>query len=93
MRQTDNMDYIYNVNKEKVSIDDLQKDTRIQVVESFMEYRKFKKMTQDKPSKCAGMSRTNITRFESGNYNPSLEMMVRIAAAMGAKLEINLVEK
>lgn len=93
MRVTDNMDYIYNVKKERIPIDDLQKDTRAQVVEAFVEYRKEKKMTQDKLAKSAGMSRTNITRFESGNYNPSLEMMVRIAAAMGAELEINLVEK
>lgn len=93
MRVTDNMDYIYNVKRERIPIDDLQKDTRAQVIEAFVEYRKEKKMTQDKLAKRAGMSRTNITRFESGNYNPSLEMMVRIAAAMGAELEINLVEK
>lgn len=34
----------------------------------------------------AGVPRTDITRFEGGTYNPSLEMMVRIAAALGMEL-------
>ena len=32
----------------------------------------------------------NITRFESGNYNPSLEFLVKIAGAMGKKVKVTL---
>ena len=53
-------------------------------------YRKEKGMTQADLVKRAGIPRTNITRFESGNYNPSLEMMVKVALALGVKLEVNL---
>ena len=40
-----------------------------------------------------GIPRSNITRFESGSYNPSLEMLVRIAAALGMTLQLRLTEK
>lgn len=50
-------------------------------------------MTQAKLAKRAGIPRTNITRFESGNYNPSLEMLVRIAAALGMTLQVQLMGK
>ena len=35
----------------------------------------------------------NITRFESGSYNPSLDFMVKIAAAMGKRVQITLVDE
>ena len=50
-------------------------------------------MTQAELAKRAGIPRTNITRFESGNYNPSLEMLVRIAAALGMTLQVQLITK
>ena len=57
------------------------------------ECRKEKNMTQDRLAKQSGISRPNITRFESGHYNPSLEMLVRIAAAMDMEVEVHLVPK
>lgn len=38
-------------------------------------------------------STSNITRFESCNYNPSLEMVVKIASALNMKVQIQLVGK
>ena len=55
--------------------------------------RKAKKMTQSELAQITGISQPNITRFESGNYNPSLEMMVRIAYALDMKLDIKLVDE
>ena len=52
--------------------------------------RKARGMTQEELARRSGISRPNIARFESGNYNPSLEMMVRIAAALGMRLQISL---
>ena len=54
---------------------------------------KIQGMTQAELAKRAGIPRTNITRFESGNYNPSLEMLVRIAAALGMTLQVQLMAK
>lgn len=62
------------------------------MIDQYISYRKELGMTQAELARRAGVPRTNITRFESGSYNPSLEMMVRIAAALGMKLQIELVE-
>ena len=50
-------------------------------------------LTQAELAKKAGVPRSNITRFESGNYNPSLELLVRIAAALGMTLQMRLIAK
>lgn len=87
------MDYIYDNNGEKILIEQEQSRAKKEVIEQFIRYRKSKKMTQEDLAKKVGVPRTNITRFESGRYNPSLEMMVKVAAAMGMKLSITLEEQ
>ena len=64
--------------------------TREEVITLFRNYRKELGMTQSQLGQKAGVTQPNITRFESGNYNPSLEFMVRIAAAMGKKVKVVL---
>lgn len=87
------MDYIYNNNGEKILIEHEQSRAKEEVIEQFIRYRKSKKMTQEDLAKKVGVPRTNITRFESGRYNPSLEMMVKVASALGMKLNITLEEQ
>ena len=41
----------------------------------------------------AGISRTNISRFESGEYNPTLEMLVKLATAMDLDILVTLKPK
>lgn len=86
------MDYIYSDGEQKILIEAQQKDTRKSVIDQYVSYRKKLGMTQAELARRAGVPRTNITRFEGGSYNPSLEMMVRIAAALGMKLQIELVK-
>lgn len=87
------MDYIYDNNGEKILIEQEQSRAKEEVIEQFIRYRKSKKMTQGDLAKKVGVPRTNITRFESGRYNPSLEMMVKVATALGMKLSITLEEQ
>ena len=87
------MDYIYASGEQKIVIEIEQKNIRQSVIEQYVRCRKIQGMTQADLAKCAGIPRTNITRFESGNYNPSLEMMVRIAAALGMTLQVQLMGK
>ncbi len=87
------MDYIYDNNGEKILIEQEQARAKEEVIEQFIRYRKSKKMTQEDLAKKVGVPRTNITRFESGRYNPSLEMMVKVATALGMKLSITLEEQ
>ena len=91
MRTTKNMDYIYTDDEQAVLIEALQKNTRETIIRQFVQCRKGQKMTQADVARRTGIPRTNITRFESGRYNPSLEMMVKIAAALGMKVQLNLV--
>lgn len=90
MRTTKDMDYIYDLDGQKILIETRQIDVRKQLVEQYAACRKEKKMTQGELAQRTGISRPNISRFESGDYNPSLEMMVRIAAALEMELEITL---
>lgn len=93
MRTTKDMDYVYTLDGKEISIEMTQKSTRKEVIQQYVACRKSKKMTQEELSKRAGISRPNISRFESGNYNPSLEMMVRLAAALDMSVNLKLEKK
>ena len=87
------MDYIYTSGEQEIIIEVEQRDTRHSVIEQYVQCRKLQGMTQAELAKRAGIPRSNITRFESGNYNPSLEQLVRIAAALGMMLQVQLISK
>ena len=84
------MDYIIMENGEKILLETQQKVTIQRTVDIYKQYRKELGLTQSELGKRAGISQPNITRFESGNYNPSLEFLVKIAGAMGKKVKITL---
>lgn len=84
------MDYIIMENGEKILLEKQQKVTIQRTVDIYKQYRKELGLTQSELGKRAGISQPNITRFESGNYNPSLEFLVKIAGAMGKKVKVTL---
>ena len=90
MRTTKDMDYVFDIDGTEILIEVQQKDVRNHLIEQYVKCRKEKKMTQEQLAQRTGISRPNISRFESGNYNPSLEMMVRIAEALEMNLNIKL---
>ena len=90
MRTTKDRDYIFDLDGKEILIEVQQKEIRKEVISQYVACRKGKKMTQDELARRTGISRPNISRFESGNYNPSLEMMVRIAAALDMTLNVKL---
>ena len=87
------MDYIYTSGEQEIIIEVEQRDTRHSVIDQYVQCRKLQGMTQAELAKRAGIPRSNITRFESGNYNPSLEQLVRIATALGMMLQVQLISK
>ena len=87
------MDYIYTADNQEIFIEVQQKSARKNVIEQYIQCRKGKGLTQAEFARRVGIPRTNITRVESGTYNPSLEMMVRLASALDMELEIGLVER
>lgn len=52
--------------------------------------RKDLNMTQQVLADRAGTRKSNISRMESGNYNPSLDFIVKVADSMGKKVSIHL---
>ena len=84
------MDYIIMENGEKILLETQQKVTIQRTVDIYKQYRKELGLTQSELGKRAGISQPIITRFESGNYNPSLEFLVKIAGAMGKKVKVTL---
>ena len=49
-----------------------------------------KHMTQAELAARADTKQSNISRFESGSYNPSVEFLRKIAGALDKQLEITL---
>lgn len=47
-------------------------------------------MTQQKLADLSGTKKSNISRMESGSYNPSLDFLVKVAGCMGKTVEIKI---
>ena len=47
-------------------------------------------MTQAELADIVGTKKSNISRLESGRYNPSLDLMVKVAAGLGRSIRIEL---
>lgn len=39
-----------------------------------------------------GTQKSNISRFESGKYNPSLDFLIKVADCLGKELRIQVIE-
>lgn len=85
-----NLDVIVQIDGTDVLIEHKQTRLCADTARIFRECRVNNGITQAELGKLAGVSQPNITRFESGNYNPSLEFLVKIAAAMKRKVAISL---
>lgn len=80
-------------NNNKKQVENVQLETRKELIEQLIRYRKSKKITQADISEITGIQRPNISRLESGKYNPTLDMIVRVADSIGLEVEITLKEK
>lgn len=64
---------------------------RYEIVESAIKARIKNKMTQEDVAKKMKTTKTSISRFESGDYNPSLEFLIRLSGALGRQLKVSMV--
>lgn len=60
------------------------------IIDAVIAARMEKRMTQAELAEGADTKQSNISRFESGNYNPSVEFLQKIAGALDKQLEITL---
>ena len=76
--------------KNGIDIEYTQNNVRKSLVREYIYLRKLKGLTQAEVAERAGISRTNVSRFESGGYNPTLEMLVNLATAMDLEILFTL---
>ena len=69
---------------------DPQLSPRYEVVEQLKQARKSLNVTQEDLAERVGTKKSNISRFESGRYNPSLDFLIRIADSLGKQLHIKI---
>lgn len=63
---------------------------RYEMISQIIEARKSLKMTQEDLAKLAGTKKSNISRLESGSYNPSLDFLIKIAKSLGKEIHITI---
>ena len=63
---------------------------RYEVISQIIEARKENNITQEELARRIGTQKSNISRLESGNYNPSLDFLVKVAKGLGKELKIQM---
>ena len=64
--------------------------TREEVAQQLREVRKSQGMTQELLADRVGTKKSNISRFESGRYNPSLDFLVKVAGGLGKQIQVKV---
>ena len=83
-----------SIKKDRKMEYDLQtKEISSIIVQALVTERRRQGFTQQKIADNTGMKTSNVTRFESCKYTPTLEILTRYADALGKKLHIELVDK
>lgn len=84
---------VYDEKEQNLIIKYRQKQARKNLAAQYVQSRKARKLSQQEVADIIGVKRPNITRFENGTYNPTLDMLVKIAEALDMDLEIQLKER
>ena len=74
--------------KFKIEYDKLK--PRYEAIEQIIRARKEQNITPAELAKRVGTHKSNISRLESGNYNPSLDFLAKIAESLGKKISVTL---
>lgn len=63
---------------------------RYEVVEQLKNARRAQNVTQEVLAERVGTKKSNISRFESGTYNPSLDFLIKVADSLGKQIHIRI---
>ena len=63
---------------------------RMEIVQQLKEVRKAEGMTQEHLAELVGTKKSNISRLESGRYNPSLDFLVKVADGLGKQISVKV---
>ena len=87
------MDFIAREDDFEVLVERQKERVKNQILTSYIKLRKEKGITQQEIADRTGIKRTNVARIESGKNAPTIEVLVKLAAALDMELEIRLVER
>lgn len=59
-----------------------------EIISQIIKARDEQGLTQEELAARTGLQRSNISRLESGNYNPSIELLTRVAKGLGMELHV-----
>ncbi|MEA2015234.1 MAG: helix-turn-helix transcriptional regulator [Actinomycetota bacterium] len=80
------------INKDPEVIKELKNlEPEYQIISQLIFLRRENKITQKELAKLIGDSQPNISRLESGSYNPTLSKLKKIADCLGKRLEIRFI--
>lgn len=63
---------------------------RYEAIRQIIAARKEQNITQAELAKRVGTQKSNISRLESGNYNPSLDFLAKVAESLGKSLTVQI---
>jgi len=63
---------------------------RYDIIAQIIDARNQQNITQEELALRAGTQKSNISRFESGSYNPSLDFVTKLARSLGKEVQITL---
>lgn len=63
---------------------------RYEIISQIIKERTEQAITQEELALRVGTKKSNISRFESGAYNPTLDFLVKIARSLGKEMQIVL---
>lgn len=91
------------MNKTSISMDNLRErlfqdeefkkeyeklEPRYELVSLIIKTRLEQNLTQEELARRIGTKKSNISRLESGKYNPSLDFIIKVAEAFGKKVKL-----
>ena len=63
---------------------------RYEIISQIIEERDKQNITQEELALRVGTQKSNISRLESGAYNPSLDFLIKVAHSLGKEMQIVL---
>jgi len=82
------------INKDPQVLEELKNfEPEYRIISQLIALRRKNKITQEELAELIGDKQPNISRLESGSYNPTLAKLKKIADCLGRRLEIRFVSK
>ena len=63
---------------------------RQEIASQLRQVRKEQGMTQERLAEKVGTRKSNLSRLESGRYNPSLDFLEKVAGGLGREIEVKV---